>query len=219
MQGPLIIKYYTDILCVWAWISQQRILELEKNWGDKVQLCPHYIDLFGDTATRIGKAWQDKGGFEGFGQHVIHSAAPYEHAQVNPEIWKSVRPASSLPAHLILKATELAYSPQKALGFAAVVRQNFFVEAQDIGTTTTLLAIAKEHGLDTHQLTNLIENGTAAAALARDYQAAQKAGLKGSPSWVMNEGRQILYGNVGYRILDANVREVIDRPDHQASWC
>jgi hypothetical protein len=35
----------------------------------------------------------------------------------------------------------------------------------------------------------------------------------------MNEGRQKLYGNVGYRILDANVRELWERPQAQASWC
>jgi hypothetical protein len=35
----------------------------------------------------------------------------------------------------------------------------------------------------------------------------------------MNGGRQILYGNVGYRILNANVEELLKHPEQEASWC
>ncbi len=33
------------------------------------------------------------------------------------------------------------------------------------------------------------------------------------------QGRQKLYGNLGYRIIEANVQEILSRPEHQASWC
>jgi hypothetical protein len=55
--------------------------------------------------------------------------------------------------------------------------------------------------------------------LISDYEAAKKLGLKGSPSLVMNSGRQLLYGNVGYRIINANVKELLKRPDSEANWC
>ena len=38
MSSPLIIDYYTDVLCVWAWIAQRRVDELKEQWGDKVVL-------------------------------------------------------------------------------------------------------------------------------------------------------------------------------------
>ncbi len=57
------------------------------------------------------------------------------------------------------------------------------------------------------------------AALLADYRKAGERGIKGSPSWVMNEGRQVLYGNVGYRILNANIEELLRHPDQEASWC
>jgi len=57
------------------------------------------------------------------------------------------------------------------------------------------------------------------AALLKDYQAAQKLALKGSPVWVMNSGRQTLFGNVGFRILNANIREILDHPASEVSWC
>jgi hypothetical protein len=36
---------------------------------------------------------------------------------------------------------------------------------------------------------------------------------------MLGEGRQKLYGNVGYRILEANIQEVLADPSERASWC
>ena len=57
------------------------------------------------------------------------------------------------------------------------------------------------------------------ASLSADLQNARELGIRGSPTWVLNEGRQILYGNVGYRILNANIEEMLKRPRSEASWC
>ena len=43
--------------------------------------------------------------------------------------------------------------------------------------------------------------------------------LDGSPTYLLNQGRQKLYGNVGYKIIEANVEEVLRRPAEAASWC
>ena len=41
-----------------------------------------------------------------------------------------------------------------------------------------------------------------------------------SPTFIMNEGRQKLFGNVGYRGLEANVGELLrSAPEDEASWC
>jgi hypothetical protein len=34
-----------------------------------------------------------------------------------------------------------------------------------------------------------------------------------------NEGRQRLNGNVGYRVLEANIRELLNHPAGEQSWC
>jgi hypothetical protein len=46
-----------------------------------------------------------------------------------------------------------------------------------------------------------------------------KYNLEGSPSYIMDNGRQKLYGNVGYHVIEANVRELLENPGGQASWC
>ncbi len=57
------------------------------------------------------------------------------------------------------------------------------------------------------------------AALMQDYQTSKLQSIKGSPSYVIDGGRQTLYGNVGYRVLLANVEELLKNPIGEASWC
>jgi hypothetical protein len=40
-----------------------------------------------------------------------------------------------------------------------------------------------------------------------------------SPTFVFNDGRQRLNGNVGYRVIEANVRELLRAPEAGRSWC
>jgi predicted DsbA family dithiol-disulfide isomerase len=216
---PLIIDYYTDVLCVWAWISQVRIDELKRNWGDQVQFRYHYLNIFADTEARIGEGWRDKGGFEGFGQHVIESAAPYPDAPVNPKVWQTVRPKTSMNAHMLLKALEILDGAENAARYSVTLRKQFFVENQDIGDMSVLLELAHECGFQVDPLRSLLMNGEAGAKLAHDYQQAQQLQVKGSPSLIMNNGRQTLYGNVGYRVLEANISEFLKANDQNASWC
>ncbi|MEZ5483114.1 MAG: hypothetical protein R3E73_13460 [Porticoccaceae bacterium] len=55
------------------------------------------------------------------------------------------------------------------------------------------------------------------------------ASKTGSPSYVINGGRQTLYGNVGYRVLRANIDELLKQwktkpvgvrlPQHRSQLC
>ncbi len=81
------------------------------------------------------------------------------------------------------------------------------------------LAVAQELGLAVDKVEAMMDNGEAMAALCRDAELCRERGISGSPTYVLNEGRQTLYGNVGYKLIAANVNEVLHRPEHQASWC
>lgn len=167
MTSQLQVDYYTDILCVWAWIAQRRVDEIEKKWGER-------------------------GGYAGFAEHVEESAAPFESAPVNSDVWREVRPYSSAVSHLILTAAELTTTPEDARKLAVTLRSSFFIEALNIGKIDAVLDIACDSGFDKTNLMSAIESGQAYAALMADYEQAQELRIKGSPSWVLNSGRQIL---------------------------
>jgi len=88
MNAPLPVDHYTDVLCVWAWIAQRRVEELKSQWSEQIVINHHCVNVFGDTRTRIGKNWADRGGYAGFAGHVEESAAPYETAPVIPDVWR-----------------------------------------------------------------------------------------------------------------------------------
>lgn len=219
MSSPLVVDYYSDILCVWAWIAQRRIDELNKQLGDKIELKYHYLDVFGDAVNKIPTQWQERGGYEGFSAHVVESASTYEDAHINTAIWSKIRPTSSANPHLVLKAVELTYSCQQSIELALKFRQAFFIEAKDISKLDILFAIIEESELDSMQVNKAILDGSAMACLMRNYQQANSLGLKGSPSYIIDNGRQTLYGNVGYRVLLANIEEQLNKPESEASWC
>jgi predicted DsbA family dithiol-disulfide isomerase len=84
-----------------------------------------------------------------------------------------------------------------------------------------LVNLAASENIDRAALKETLDDGSvsAMAALSRDQRSVGELGVKGSPTWILNGGRQILYGNVGYRILNANIEELARRSVTEASWC
>ncbi len=219
MNKPLIIDYYTDVLCVWAWIAQRRIDELNHMFREKIELQHHYVDIFGDVPSKMSDQWQDRGGYSAFADHVTGSASKFEDAPISHKIWREVKPVTSANAHLILKAIELAHGKKESIDAALALRNAFFVDALDIGRLDVLYDLVDSAGLDRKAVSGRVHDGTAMAVLMRDYQQAKQQGIKGSPSYVIDGGRQTLYGNVGYRVLRANIEELLIHPKDEASWC
>ena len=219
MDKPLTIHYYSDILCVWAWVAERRNQELLSQWENKIQFEHHYLDLFCDTQKRIGEGWHKKGGFDGFAKHVEQSATPYTEAAIHADIWSKIRPSTSANAHLAIKAASIVSNSKTAESFALALRQAFFVHALDIGQLEVIYEVAEDNALNKTEIRECIRNGQAIAALFSDNKLALQQRIQGSPSWIMNNGRQLLYGNVGYRVLQANVEELLKNPQQEASWC
>ena len=55
------LDYFTDVLCIWAYVAQIRLDELNQEFDDKIQVNEHCVALFGNTEKRIGEGWKDKG--------------------------------------------------------------------------------------------------------------------------------------------------------------
>ena len=213
------IDYYSDILCVWAWIAQPRLEELERQWGDRISVRHHFVDIFGDCEKKIPARWGANDGYEKFAEHVKHSAQPFEQAIVHEDVWMASRPRSSAQAHLVLRAVDLVGGREPMCALALRIRRAFFVEARDVSDLDLLVELAAAEGVDSSAIRQSLKDGSAIAALSSDLRMATEQGVRGSPTWVLNEGRQVIYGNVGYRVLNANVEELINRPAEEASWC
>lgn len=214
------ISYFSDILCIWAYISQARVDEVVRKFGDGVRFNNHFCSVFGDTARKIPTVWKDKGSYEGFNAHLHHVAERFPHIKIHPDLWLKTRPASSTSPHLFLKAIQLGDQAQAFDQVAWALRCAFFRDCRDISHWDVQCEMARGLGIDIAALEGRIHDGTAHAALAADYQDAEKMKIEGSPSFVINSGRQKLYGNVGFHLIEANIRELMRAPgEDDASWC
>ena len=99
------------------------------------------------------------------------------------------------------------------------MRQSFFSEAKDISDIAIIREIIEEQGLPLAEFEFNISNGKAYAVLSDHMQRALDKHVRASPTLTFNEDRQRLTGNVGYRIIEANVRELLERPEEQQTWC
>ena len=221
---------FSDMLCVWAYISQARLNAISAKFGEIVRIQHRFCSIFGDTAQKINSRWQDKGGYSGFNLHLRQAAEKFPHIQLHPDIWLKTHPASSASPHLFLKAVQLwdrqSSKPPDRSGsrlfdrVAWALRCAFFRDCLDIARWEIQCDIAKNLGADIGAIEQLVHSGLAFAALAADYQEADKMRIEGSPSLVLNDGRQKLYGNVGFHIIEANIEELLHVPRaDEASWC
>jgi len=227
------IEFFSDLLCVWAYAAQIRLDELQKHYASAIALHYHFIPVFGCTQRRIAEGWREKGGFEGYSANVKQISEQFPHVRVHPDIWTRHIPPTSASAHHFLKAVHLLQrigvidaAPQAHLEgktlFESVtwaLRLAFFRDLENIADRAVQLAIAERHALPVAALERQLDSGEAMALLCKDVELQSKYKVEGSPTYVLNEGRQILYGNVGYKVIAANVEELVNRPEDQASWC
>jgi predicted DsbA family dithiol-disulfide isomerase len=224
------VTYFSDILCIWAYASQARIEAVKNKFGGDVQIRHQFCSVFGDTARKITSAWNSKGGYDGFNSHLREVAERFPHIEVHPDIWLKTRPPTSTSAHLFMKAVQQcgresgpAHNKSSESIFNQILwafRCAFFRDCRDIARWDVQCEIAQAFGANIIAIKRSIDDGIAFASLATDYQDADKMRIEGSPSFVLNEGRQKLYGNIGFRLIEANIQELLRAPcTDEASWC
>ncbi|WP_291869429.1 DsbA family protein [Bradyrhizobium sp.] len=225
------VSYFSDVLCIWAYVAQARLDAVRDKFGDAVRLDQRFCSVFGNTPLKIPTTWRDKGEYAGFNAHLRGVALQFPHIELHPDIWLKTRPPTSTSAHLFMTAVrqwqhELEGDGQD--GSAAPIfdevlwtfRRAFFRDCRDIARWDVQCELAEALGVDIAAVEKRIHDGTAYAALASDYQDADKMRIEGSPSFVLNQGRQKFYGNIGFRIIEANIQELLRAPaGDEASWC
>ena len=180
--SPIKIEYYSDILCIWAYVTQLRIEKLIETFGDRIEITAYACSVFPDAHEKIALLWQNRGGFEGYGAHVRSVAEKFPHIEVHSDVWNKTVPRTSAAAHLFVKAVEIIeadldrndmhqkpYLEKLSTRAAWALRKAFFVEARDISDWDTHRDIAKALGIDYGQIERAIRSSEALARLESDY--------------------------------------------------
>ncbi len=218
------ILHFSDILCVWAYVEQARMDELVASFGDQVRVDAHFVSVFGDAHGKLARGWAERGGGPAYAAHVRDICDRLGVGPIGPACWAQTQPSSSLAGHLWLRAIGVAEAAGEldrgSMDRAArALRSAFFQHGVDVSQGRELRRITSECGLELAAIEAAIEQGHAHAALDRDFELARTHDVRMSPTLVFNEGRQRLAGNVGYRMIEANVRELLQHGSGGASWC
>lgn len=233
MKDQVSLAYYSDLLCVWAYIAEVRLDELRRRFAERVAVELRFVPVFGNVARKIGEGWRERGGMQAYADHVRTVVDGFDHVELDASVWSRTVPAGSWSVHATMRAAALLVEDGSVGGerveafegrtrleeLARRLRLAFFGDGRDIARADVQLALAGELGFATGAIRSRLDDGTALAALAADHESAAALGVTGSPTFVLNEGRQKLYGNVGYRILEANVEELLEDNSDRASWC
>ncbi|EDZ68019.1 hypothetical protein NOC27_1346 [Nitrosococcus oceani AFC27] len=100
------------------------------------------------------------------------------------------------------------------------LRRAFFERCLDVSHWSVLSDTLKAVGVSVAEVKRVIDSGMAHAELEADRRNQQMLMVQGSPTYILNEGRQKLYGNVGYGVIEANIKELLrSSVAGAASWC
>ena len=223
---PIRIFYFSDVLCIWAYIAQIRLDELATTFQDQITIEPHFVSVFGNAHEKIEKQWRDRGSYQGYSHHVQEVAKRFDHIKLHPDVWTQVAPRSSMSCHLFLQAIKqletkgLIEKDQQIFQKATwAFREAFFSQIANISERNVQFEIAEALKLPIAAIQAQIDSGEAYAQLSKDFDLVKEHTVTVSPTLIFNEGRQRLNGNVGYRVIEANIRELLHNPSGEQSWC
>lgn len=98
------------------------------------------------------------------------------------------------------EATEYAHEHGKGLEFHKVVFRKVYGEAQDISTWDVLRAAAEEVGLDAEDMQKVVGGGAFTSKVAEQVTWAQRIGVTGVPTYVIND-RYAIVGAQPYAVF------------------
>ncbi len=223
---PIRIFYFSDVLCIWAYIAQIRLDKLKSTFQDKIAIDQHFVPVFGNAREKLENRWRDRGGLKGYSDHVQEVAKKFNHITVHPDIWTNVTPPSSTSCHVFLHAIQLlemkgiVQPAEKVFEKATwAFREAFFTQLANVSDRKVQFEIAEKLGFPIAAIQDQIDSGEAYVQLSKDFELVKEHTVSVSPTLIFNEGRQRLNGNVGYRVIEANIRELLHNPPDEQSWC
>lgn len=211
MSRRLAFTYWSDPLCVWALVAQEKLDRLLLELGEHLDVQHHVVPVFGSVTHRFTKGAWAKEGVEGRVAATRRIAEQHGRTDVSGECWRKAQPASSWAAASAIKAVFALEEIGAASGpaYQTALRERFFVHEENIALRSVQLALAEQMRLPRAAIEGRLDDGSALAAVCEDAAEKDRLHLQGSPTYVFDGGRAMLYGNFAYGILHATVEELL----------
>lgn len=207
-------EYWSDPLCIWAYVAQSKLEAVLERHGDL--LAPRYrvVPVFGSVPQRFSTGSWSKAGPQGRAEATQRVAREHGHDNVDGSCWLGDCPASSWApgaalASVFAMVDDEKVSLQQAADYQWRMRQRFFVDNQNVARRSVQLELAEASDVPRAELEARLDDGTGMSRLWEDHARRESLGLRGSPTFVFDGGRAMLYGNFSEAVLNATVEELV----------
>ena len=222
MPGRLKFSYWSDPLCIWALVAQQKLDRVLTELGEHVRVDYRIVPVFGSVPWRFAQGPWAKDGVHGRVLATRRIAEQGGRTDVSGECWRRAMPASSwAPAAAIKAVFAFGDGGDEDAGptYQRALRERFFVGESNISLRSVQLEVAEDLGLPREAIEQRLDDGSALAAVCEDHAEKERLRIQGSPSYVFDGGRAMLYGNFDYGILRSTVDELVRGAGAGGSAC
>lgn len=214
MSKKLQFSYWSDPLCIWAFVAQKKLETILEEHGMNLDVDYRIVPIFGSFPWRFREGPWSSSGVDGRVEGTRRVAAEHGYPEVTGEVWRLDTPASSWSPSLAIKAvTRLEREEHLPRGSTAsyqwLLRKKFFVDNQNVCHRHMQLLVAEELGFERAALEEVMDCGLALADLWEDHHEKERLRLQGSPTFVFDGGRAMLYGNFSLGVLQATIGELL----------
>ncbi len=212
MPTRLQFGYWSDPLCIWALVAQEKLDRVLGELGERVRVDYRIVPVFGSVRGRFTHGPWAKDGVEGRVLATRKIAEQAGRTDVSGECWRRAMPASSWAPAMAIKAAfalDDGHAEENGARYQRALRERFFVGEANIALRSVQLEVAEELVLPRAPIERSLDDGSALAAVCEDHAEKERLRIQGSPTYVLDGGRAMLYGNFDYAILRSTVEELV----------
>jgi predicted DsbA family dithiol-disulfide isomerase len=172
MPHRLEFSYWSDPLCIWALVAEQKLGRVLAELGEHVRVDKRLIPVFGSVPWRFARGPWAKDGLEGRVLATRTIAEKGGRTDVTGECWRKAMPSSSWSPASAIKAVfalEDGRGEEAGPGYQRALRERFFLGEANIALRSVQLEVAEELGLPRGPIEARLDDGTALAAVCEDH--------------------------------------------------
>jgi predicted DsbA family dithiol-disulfide isomerase len=180
MPEPVILEVFTDYVCPWCYLGDNRVKKIKDNYNVKVQVV--HFPLHPDTPSE-GRTLQD-----------LFGGGPEDIKAKNTHM-KGLMEAEGLPynerSHTYNSrlAQEIGSWAETQPGGSAIHDKFFeayFVDCRNVGDVEVIIDVVKSAGLDEQEARAVLAERRFKTAVDADWEKSRSYGVTGVPTFVSN---------------------------------
>lgn len=195
------LTVFSDYICPWCYVGQGVVEKLSAEYNVEVDWRPYYLN---PNTPPEGMALPD---------YILRARANGSEERLAMMAEKHGLPFKSTEriynTRLAHEATEYAREHGKLNEFHRVVFRKVYEEGYDISNWDVLRAAAEEVGLNGADMQQTVESGKYTREVADQVQWAQRIGVTGVPTYVIND-KYAVVGAQPYEVFKNALSQILE---------